>query len=90
LTTTTSFVDNAIDFEVAKFLSPEFGIKFHGKYPNFWRYPNFLIAQCGIGGRKPPCPARFVKIVSIQYRLVTDRQTRRTRDDGKYMYRASI
>ena len=34
-----------------------------GKYANFWRYANFLTAQCGIGGRKPLCqnPARFVQ-----------------------------
>jgi len=23
-----------------------------GKYPNLWRYPNFLITQCGIDGRR--------------------------------------
>ena len=26
-----------------------------GKYPNFWRYPNFLVIQCVIGGRKLQC-----------------------------------
>jgi len=40
-----------------------FGQSPRGKYPNFWRYPNFLITLCGIGGEKPPYqkPARFIQ-----------------------------
>jgi len=49
------------------------------KYPNFWRraYPNFLITQSGIGGRKPPCQnaARFVRSFGYDTDLwETDRQ----------------
>ena len=58
--------------------------------PWFWRYPNFLTTQCGIGGRKPPfqIPARFVQ--SLRYGLwQTDGQTDgRTHDDS--IHRASI
>jgi len=50
------------------------------KYPNFWRYPNFLITQCVIGGRKLHAKTSSIRpVVSIQYRLVTDR---RTHDDS--------
>ena len=48
-----------------------------GKYPYFCRYPDFLLTQCRIGGRKLPClkPSSFRSAVSIEHRLVTDRQT---------------
>ena len=65
---TTSFADNAINV-------PESGTSARGKYPNFWRYPNFLITQCGIDGRKLPDqkPARFVQ--SVDTIPAYDRQT---------------
>ena len=31
------------------------GLSSGGKYPYFWSYLNFLIIECRIGGRKPPC-----------------------------------
>ena len=40
------------------------GLISRGKYPNFWRYPKFLITQCGIDARKPKT-SRFVQ--SFQY-----------------------
>jgi len=36
------------------------------------------VVSCFVGGRKPLCtpiPARFVHVVSVQYRLVTDGRT---------------
>ena len=36
-------------------LSPAFWTKSQGKCPYFWSCPNFLITQCKIGRRKPPC-----------------------------------
>ena len=54
--TTTSFVDNAIVLLWRNFLSPEFGTESQREVPSkFWRYPSFLMTQCGIDGRKPPC-----------------------------------
>ena len=54
------------------------------------------VVSCFVGGRKPlrtPIPARFVHVVSVQYRLVTDGRTDRrtdglTHDDS--IYRAYI
>jgi len=59
----TSFVDNTINLPPRTFLSPEFGIKIEREVPLLLEIPNFLITQCRIGGRKPPCqnPARFVQ-----------------------------
>jgi len=64
-----------------------------GKYPNFWRYPNFLITQCGLGGRKPPCQnkldssSRFDTVPACDRQM--DRRTdRRIHDDS--IYRANI
>ena len=75
-TTTTSFVDNAIDFPWRNFSSSVFGTKFQGEVAQFWRYPNFFITQCGIGGRKPMCQKSSIRpVVSIKYRLVTDGRT---------------
>ena len=70
-----SFVDNAIDLPWRNFLRPEFGAKFQrnlGSTPIFWDTVNFLNAQSGLGGRKPPCQKQTYPVVSIQYRLVTD------------------
>ena len=52
-----------------------------GKYANFWRYANFLTAQCGIDGRKPLCqnPARFVQ--SFRYNTGLWRTDGLTHDD---------
>ena len=33
----------------------EFGTKSQREVPLFWRYSNFLVTQCRVGGRKPPC-----------------------------------
>jgi len=61
-----------------------------GKYPNFWWYRNFLIPQCEIGGSSttgPSCQnqSSISAVVSIQCRLVTDRQTDRwAHYDSKY------
>ena len=46
----TSFVDNTIDLPWQSFISPEFGTKFQREVPLFWRYRNFLIAQCRLKG----------------------------------------
>ena len=56
-------VDNAIDLPRRNFLVRSLGQISRGMYPNFWRYPNFLITQCRIGERKPPwqIPSGFVQ-----------------------------
>ena len=58
-----------------------------GKYPNFWRYPRFLVTQCRIDGRKPPCqmPARFVQSFryNIGLRWTNRRTDKQTDDDSK-------
>jgi len=43
-------VDNAIDLPWRN--SRSLGQSFRGKYPKFWRYPNFLITQWGIDESK--------------------------------------
>jgi len=56
-------VDNAYDLPRRNFLVRSLGQISRGMYPNFWRYPNFLITQCRIGERKPPwqIPSGFVQ-----------------------------
>jgi len=74
--TTTSLVDNAIDLPWRNRKVRSLGQSPRGKYPDFWRYPNFLIK-----------PARFVQ--SFRYIPACDKQTdKRTHDDS--MYLASI
>ena len=41
-----------IDLPCRNSLSQSFGQSSRGKYPYFWRYPNFLIDKCRIGRRK--------------------------------------
>jgi len=43
----------------------------------FWSEPNFPLTQCRMGGRKLPCPkpSSIHPAVSMELRLVTDRQT---------------
>ena len=59
------------------------------KYPNFWRYPYFLITQSGIGGKKSTCQetSSIRPVVSIQYRVVSDGRTEGQTDS---IYRASM
>jgi len=65
---------------VAKFSKSRAGTKFQRKVPSFLRYPNFLIKQCRIAGRKLPCRkpcSSILSVVFIELQLVTDvhRQT---------------
>jgi len=55
----------------------------------FWRYPNFFITQCEYVKESFHIKTSSIRpVVSIQYRLVTERRTdRRTHDDS--IYRAS-
>ena len=80
----TSCVDYIIDLPWRNFLSPEFGAKFQREVLLVLEvYPNFIIAQFRINQRKLPCPKKTSSIrlvVSIQYRLVTDRQRDRQMD----------
>jgi len=84
VSSTSSTVDNDDEFcwqrdrvAAAKFAKSGVWDKVPGgKYPNFRRYPNFLITQCS--ERKPSCqkPARFVQ--SFRYNTglwQTDRRT---------------
>ena len=73
---TTSLVDNAIDLPWRNRKVRSLGQSPRGKYPDVWRYLNFLIK-----------PARFVQ--SFRYIPACDKQTdKRTHDDS--MYLASI
>ena len=59
------------------------------KYLNFRWYPNFLITQCRIGGKKPPCQKQLDLSSHFDTIPACDRQTdRRTHDDS--IYSASI
>jgi len=48
-------------------------------YPYFGRYPNFIIIQRGIDGRKRPCqkPARFVQLFRYHTRRIDERRDTR-------------
>ena len=63
LTTTTSFVDNAIDLPRRNFPCPEFGAKFQREVPLFLEVPEFPTRQRRICFRKLLYPkrARFVQ-----------------------------
>ena len=88
--TTTSFVDNSIDLPWRNFKVWSLGQSSRGKYPNFWRYRNFLITHCGSAGlgKVAPCQNQldsFSRFYAI-YWLVTDGQRRsdgRTHDDNR-------
>jgi len=67
-------VDNAIDSPRRNFLVRSLERSFRGKYLNFWRYPNSLITQCGIGERNLPA-----KIRSFRYNTGLWRTEGRTR-----------
>jgi len=49
------------DLPWRNFVSPEFVTKSQREVPIFLELLNFLITQCRIGGKKPPCQ----KIISI-------------------------
>ena len=83
----TTFVDHSIDLPWRNFLSPKrvWG-KFQREVSLFWRYPNFLTAQCNIGSREAPMPKPAVSVKSFRYNpglWRTDRRTDgQTRDDS--------
>ena len=58
------------------------------KYPNFWRYQNFLITQCGTHGRKPPGQKLTWLVQWSRHNTGLWRTDERTHDDCNY--RASI
>ena len=58
------------------------------KYPNFWRYQNFLITQCETHGRKPPGQKLTWLVQWSRHNTGLWRTDRRTHDDCNY--RASI
>jgi len=66
--------DNAIDSPRRNFLVRSLERSSRGKYLNFWRYPNSLITQCGIGEKKPSCQIRSFRYNTGLWR--TDRRTR--------------
>ena len=77
-----SFVNSAIDLLWRNFLYRvrSLGQSSRGMYPNFWRYPNFLITHYGTG--RMPKISSIRPVVSIQYWRVMDRWTH---DDSKYL-----
>jgi len=86
-------VDNTIDLPRRNFRSPKFGTKFQGKYPNFGRCPNFLIAQCRICGRNLSLRAKYQFDSSSRFDTILDcdiRTDRRTHDNSKYRARESV
>ena len=77
----TSFVDNGIDLWRKFFKVQSLGQSSRGKFPYLWRYPNFVMTQCRICEKKPPCQktqldtsSRFDTIPDCEDKE-TDRQT---------------
>jgi len=75
---TTVDDDDAIDLLWRNCLSPKFARKFQGKYPNFWRYPNFH-NKVYVKKKKAfvPNTSSIRLVVSIHCRLMTDEQIQR-------------
>ena len=72
------------DTTAAAFQGPTLGQSSRGKYPSFWRYPNVLKTECGIGGRKPPCQNRVNPSSRFDTLPACDEQTDRRRDTTIY------
>jgi len=70
------FIQSAIDLWW-NFLCPEFGIVPERNTVIFWRYPDFLVTQCGIGGSKPPCQKAPCIVQSSRYNTSLWRTNRR-------------